>query len=395
MNKLLILFFSLGISLALCESFLRITIPFSRKLQLLTGEVKTPKTAEGFENIDELLASLNSYTKPGQLVNGFYANSKGFLTEELAYKKTEGKYRIVALGDSFGVGVVPYEHQYLRLLANDLSNSWNNNVELINLSVSSIGPKIYRDIFFLEGQKYQPDLVLISFFVGNDFIDDQAIFEYHPNLKAKNDNLSTEKKQIFNSKIAQLIKGLVDNRRLQNASARIVDKDTRGDILGTYTGEGKDQYNPEDQTLGKKTYEMILNDKLGQEFNISVDSLSRKNKYDPIAINNIKEIKQQSMSIGAETIVIIIPDELQLNDSLWNEGVARTGIDPHYLDRRSPQLRLIEALEKENIKYIDLLSEMSSSSDSANFYQPADTHFNIKGNAEAARIISSYLKEKL
>ena len=43
--------------------------------------------------------------------------------------------------------------------------------ELINMGIPGIGPREYLAVFIHEGLQLKPDMVLLSFFIGNDFLE--------------------------------------------------------------------------------------------------------------------------------------------------------------------------------------------------------------------------------
>jgi len=83
-------------------------------------------------------------------------NSLGLRNRETPYKKPEGVFRIVLVGDSrtFGWGV-PLEKHFSTLL-----EGYFKDVEVINMGVSGFG--VDQELLFLdsEGFRYEPDLVI-------------------------------------------------------------------------------------------------------------------------------------------------------------------------------------------------------------------------------------------
>ena len=98
----------------------------------------------------------------------FHLNSRGFKDVEFSTRKAAGTIRILGIGDSFAFGIVPYEYNYLTLVEQDLKQS-GHNVELINMGIPGIGPREYLSLLVNEGFALEPDRVLLSFFIGNDF----------------------------------------------------------------------------------------------------------------------------------------------------------------------------------------------------------------------------------
>ena len=73
--------------------------------------------------------------RPGALVFGTPLNSGGFKDVEHPRHKPAGTYRIVALGDSFAFGSVPYADNYLTLFGRRLGQG-ARPVEVINMGIS-------------------------------------------------------------------------------------------------------------------------------------------------------------------------------------------------------------------------------------------------------------------
>jgi hypothetical protein len=95
-------------------------------------------------------------------------NSEGWRDLEHTVKKPEGVFRILVLGDSFMEANSVELNDAFHRRVEQLARAAGSNTEVINMSVAGYGTLqeylVYRDI----GQLYQPDLVLLAFFDGND-----------------------------------------------------------------------------------------------------------------------------------------------------------------------------------------------------------------------------------
>jgi len=98
-------------------------------------------------------------------------NSLGLRNSEIGSKADT--FRILVLGDSFTFGYgVENEETYPSQLQKILNERIDRKVEVINAGYASgYAPDAYYAYLKKEGFALQPDLVLIGFFVGNDFID--------------------------------------------------------------------------------------------------------------------------------------------------------------------------------------------------------------------------------
>ena len=104
-------------------------------------------------------------------------NSKGLRDSEYPYMKPKGSRRILILGDSYTWGYgVSDDDIYTEILENKLRKhgSW----EVLNAGVSGWGTD--QQYLFLknEGFRYSPDIVIVSFFFGNDFREISASQQY-------------------------------------------------------------------------------------------------------------------------------------------------------------------------------------------------------------------------
>ncbi len=106
--------------------------------------------------------------KPHSYHYDFQINSQGFNDVEYPYEKPDGTYRVVALGDSFLYGVVPYQNNFLTLLEKQI-NGRETRVQVINMGIPDTAPRQYHALLVNEGLAYDPDLIMVHIFIGNDF----------------------------------------------------------------------------------------------------------------------------------------------------------------------------------------------------------------------------------
>ncbi|KKL53686.1 hypothetical protein LCGC14_2272980, partial [marine sediment metagenome] len=107
--------------------------------------------------------------KPHEKVMGYQLNSRGFKDREHSLEKPAGTYRIAAVGDSFAFGSVPYPANYLTLLEEYLNRDGMQSFEVIDMGIVGTEPPEYFRLVRDEALLYEPDMVLVSLFTGNDF----------------------------------------------------------------------------------------------------------------------------------------------------------------------------------------------------------------------------------
>ena len=107
-------------------------------------------------------------------------NSKGLRDEEIEYGKAADEFRILVLGDSYVEGLrVPLEQTFSKVLEQRLNTPDSPIVfRVINAGVSAWGADQALLWYRNEGVKYEPDLVVLGFFPGNDFMNNSEALEF-------------------------------------------------------------------------------------------------------------------------------------------------------------------------------------------------------------------------
>ncbi|SVC20470.1 uncharacterized protein METZ01_LOCUS273324, partial [marine metagenome] len=96
-------------------------------------------------------------------------NSQGWRDREISLEKQEDTFRIVALGDSitFGWGVELNE-TYIKQLETTLKKrDSHKNYEVINISIEDLGLQEELKLLKQVGLNFQPDLVLLGFYLND------------------------------------------------------------------------------------------------------------------------------------------------------------------------------------------------------------------------------------
>jgi lysophospholipase L1-like esterase len=106
-------------------------------------------------------------------------NSHGLRDVEHEFTKPSGVFRILVLGDSFVEAMhVPLDATFGRLLEQQLNTSpLPQRAEVISAGVSGYGTAGATLSFERDGKRYQPDLVLLAFYPGNDIKNNSPTLE--------------------------------------------------------------------------------------------------------------------------------------------------------------------------------------------------------------------------
>jgi acetyltransferase AlgX (SGNH hydrolase-like protein) len=296
-------------------------------------------------------ASYNRWRgKPFAAEYDFKLNSKGFKDVEHQIRKPPAAFRILGIGDSFAYGVVPHWANYLTLLEHDL-NRTRPPVEMINMGIPSTGPRDYLNLLALEGLDLEPDMVLLSFFIGDDF-----------------EVPSRNHKYFYTKALVEFVVARYfafapgfspDNRPYDDAAATLADDN-------------------------------FMKIEVSRSWVFQKDNKAFQEKA-AAALSYLSEIKEICDRRNIPLVVVLIPDEMQVNVALQRSVVAASKLAPDAFDFARPNHLLGAELTSRDIDYLDLLEEFVAASADARLYRPNDTHWNIRGNDLAEKLILKHL----
>ncbi len=297
--------------------------------------------------VDSDRLSVNRY--PGQVWGNVKLNNFGFKDADFSIKKNH-RVRVVALGDSFAWGIVPREYNYLTLLERSLQSD-GLDVDVLNMGIPGIGPEEYLYMLRHEALFFHPDIVLVSFFIGNDFID------FHPPLQW------FERFYIY--QFAKYCHGFFRSVERSLAAFRAY-----RDYVPTFKKEKFFEiekirsvlFRKDNDVLRKRMRNVLLKIK-------EMDSICRKN--------------------GVALAFVLIPDQMQVDPELQQQLSERfpREIPVGKMQWEVPNRVLGQYLSGLGIPYMDLLDAFKAGG--AALYKPRDTHWNIAGNALAAEKIKA------
>jgi hypothetical protein len=87
-------------------------------------------------------------------------------------------------------------------------------------------------------------------------------------------------------------------------------------------------------------------------------------------------MNQICVRLGIRFLVVVIPDELQVNDQLQQSVIDASRLPPESFDFALPNKMLTAKFRESDIDYIDLRDDFASISKTMRLYKPNDTHWN-------------------
>jgi len=143
---------------------------------VLPGEYQTARLVAASELFGrQNMANRAGWKRSAEFSVQVRVNSKGLRGPEVAYEKAPGMFRVLVVGDSFTFGgQVEEDETFVVRLGHELQKAANRasseprQIETINAGVD--GWNTANELAWLtsEGLRYEPDLVVLMFYTGND-----------------------------------------------------------------------------------------------------------------------------------------------------------------------------------------------------------------------------------
>ena len=336
------------------------------ELRVLARCVHVPLLAPPDARADELIRAWR--LAPGAPTRGTVANDQGFLDGPFVAARRPGTKRIVALADSFGVGVVDYRDHFLTRLDDLLDGAAGatapapplDPVEVLNFSVICTSPREYLQLWRTEAVRYAPDLVLLCFFTGNDW----GVSRGASLLHADSTFLVT-----FAVRLVNLAK-----------EKRAADRAVAKSAAASPGAAG------ELPVLSPESFLRIERDRL--EFARRAPRAKTAEQFE----ETLALFSTIAAEIGPKLRVAIVPDEYQVNDALFVELAGAAAAD---FDRALPSRRLADALAARGVPCLDLREPLLAAQRDGATYKVHDTHWNERGNLAAAQALAAWLAPQL
>ncbi len=360
------------------EGLLRLAGRHSAALRTL---LYLPSLATSYEDVPDtrsLLATTPLGFSPGIARDAFVLNSRGFRTPEYD-EGPVSQPRVVALGDSFTFGAVREGENWTRVLERRLREDYGDgSIEVISLGVPAVGPDFYRRLWQLEGEPLAPDVVLVAFFVGNDFVDGGL---EPPDSRAG-----------FWARHSLAVRALRNGARLLRGGGSL----ERGPTLSPDAEWGREDprlladYDPSLPTYVEGVFLDMEWRRLAILRREERDWFHSQWRRVRLVLADLLDSIERS---GARPVVVIIPDQGQVDDALRSQllGILNRSSDAIALGY--PQTRLKRFLDERGVEYLDLLPVLRADGRGAALYKLRDSHWNALGNEVAAESLAERFLE--
>jgi lysophospholipase L1-like esterase len=353
--------FSIATSLVLAEAALRWLRP-----QPLAFSWLTPHGLRLHAPSRELVSERQEFRV------GARFNALGFRGEEFAVPKPPGRFRILALGDSFTEGLQVEEHEtFVARIAAGLGDA---PVDALNLGVSGYGTSGELAVLRLFGPILQPDLVLVFFCLQNDVYNNIAsdlcrlgpdgVHCRLPERPSAGELRFDHLKSWFATRfhLWQLMRAATSSDWFYRMGLRAAPptEPSRKEARDTYR-------EPPPPALA-----------------------------DGLALTQgvLGELRDFAASLGAETWVVLIPAREQIWDHEW-EAILAVDDAPETLVRNGAQRQVGDRARALGIPVIDLYDAFRARRAAGDdLYWMTDAHFDAQGHAVTADAVLAALRAR-
>ena len=271
-------------------------------------------------------------------------NRLGFRDDEHALDKPAGTMRVLGLGDSFLMGWgVNANEIFFKQFENLLQQVRAGPVESINTGVPGWGLNQYYLFLKQTGLTYQPDLIVLSYFV--DDLLAGPIQERMPPIRDRG-GLQYKGGILHQSRLFNFTKFLADSIRHKNRTTRI-------GYLHDFDLRRAEWAKRQNYLMTESTDENAA-------------------RYENILKEYLIRLRQLSEDGKAPLVMLFIPDISQL----------------HHPEVQHINRILAKLSAEQRIPFADMTPIFEQSPDPSSYYLwPDDPHTNARGHAEMARVL--------
>jgi len=297
-------------------------------------------------------------------------NSKGLRDYEYPYEKGDSK-RVLVLGDSYTAALqVQLDETFSKQLETLLNEDSQTKFEVLNTGVDGWGNEQEFVYLMQEGVKYEPDYVILVFYILNDVENNLR----RPVFTMENGELVSHV-PFKHSKMFLL-------RRFLTSRSQLI---SHADIIITNNVFIMDKFG--------KLLKPFMAPRVEQAEEIEYDKEIFKKDLRPEFVDGwaetklvLKAVDDYTNENDMEFLIVIMPDSMQLDTERGYKFVETAGFERHEINLFYPQDILNEFAEEEEINLLDLLPYFESLEE-----ESADTlfvgHLTPVGHAHTAEAI--------
>jgi hypothetical protein len=398
LGRLGLVAFGVLVALALAEGLVRVAATFDPQVRFLaTGRASRPVVT--YPTLESFLAAHAEYITPHRAWYNHFSNAFGFHDEEFVEPKPPGRFRILAVGDSFTFAPVPYPQGAMTLTEAGLrATCGGRDVEVLNMGLMGAGVPEYRILVEFGLARFAPDLVLVNLFMGNDPPDlHRWVHDRSPVERALRGSYAWT----FGKNAVRAYTGLQDRRvpaRVQEP-ARGAATPRGGAVVDPAGALAADDPALVGPLLSETAYTEALGFDLGRFYRPADDGAVRA-AWEPV-LAELDALGAAARRMGVPLALAVFPSVVQVDAALRDAIVARIASSARYrglsraeIDPMLPDAVLADYARARGAPLVDLTATFAAESRREAvepLYKRRDNHWSPRGNRLAARALVEFL----
>lgn len=377
MARVLVVLVGLLLPLLLLEVALRLFGP------ILPGNYDTGHYLERHPIFGHFnVRNFNGWIKTSEFTTQVQISPLGLRDPRVGYARPPNVYRILVVGDSFVEGVqVNAADTVSARLETSLQGTDGKRVEALNLGVAGYGTGQEMLLFEQEGLKYDPQLLVLVVFLGND-IGDNA---YRPDSRRETPT-PRPSFELSGDNGVRVVAGTMperprDLRQSLRECCLLYNVFETGVLLKLADGPVRDQPETEADAryLVRDLYQLEPDSETLRGWRVTERVLGR--------------LRDHSGAAHVRFVIVGVPDALALSGVAWEERMGGSRASSGRFAPDAPNRRLGEIAARLGVPYVDLFPVFSREIQHQALYFPIDSHWTPAGHALAARAIEQKLLE--
>jgi hypothetical protein len=357
--------------------------------------------ARTFASLAAYLASQPTQVVPHRNWFNYWNNALGLNDEEFEVPKPAGRFRILALGDSFTFGLVPYPHTVMTLVETHVRAACpGRELDLLNFGIGGTGVADYRAIATLGLETYDPDLVLVHFYAGNDAPD---LYRLAHERSREPAILGASRLWTFGRNALRLWRGVHDLDAVQAPPAGAVPpgQTPRG---GTPIDPSRHVSERDPALTGpiftEAAFTAIQAAELGRLYRPEDPAIVER-AWQPV-LADLEAIRAEVLREGRRLALVVYPSALQVFPAQRAALVETLRRRPRYnalsgdaLDPSLPNRQLAAYCQRAALRCVDLTPAFVEAShvSAEPLYKHQDAHWTLRGNRVAAEAEARFLAD--
>jgi len=317
-------------------------------------------------------------------------------------EKPANEFRILSFGDSFAYSIMSYDYSYNGVAARMTNSEINHSVvRVINLGEPGTSVNGYMAAYQYWSSVLSPDAVIFNIYLGNDLLD--IAFEYVPlkwtpnwinkdlEFRIADGSRGSHIPHKFPLRIWDYLYAYYLSYKYTSVSVPKIEMRV-GDHLVVLDAKVEDpRYSiAATHNLIEDVYFDIYKTQM-----INFD-FSRINELVPgySAIYNFMCFVSELIKNGKKVLVLLAPNEIQVDNSLRQQLADRYRLDLSFYDPTLPARVILEIRNQvdSGIPVVDLTGYLQCRHEAGEkLYYKRNTHWNLAGNDLAGTVIASYM----